>query len=91
MADANQTPATDRFHPLLAKARKRIHDAIVEHCGTGADIESVAADAARDILGEIVHEAFHHYTGVEFDATDWRRLPPTLRAAIAKSIGDIHE
>lgn len=80
-------PAADRFHPLLAKARQRIQAAIAEHCGTGADIESVAADAAHEILGEIVQQAFHQLTGCQFGPDDWRRLPPALRAAIAKVTG----
>ncbi len=80
-------PATDRFHPLLETANQRIKRALVEHCGAGADIDSVAADAARDILGEIVQQAFHQYIGCEYSVDDWRRLPPALRAAIAKATG----
>jgi hypothetical protein len=79
-------PASDRFDPMLTNARKIIQKAIVEHCGTGADIEMVAADAAQQILGEIAQQAMHRFPN--FTPGPWKRMPPDLRAAIARATGE---
>lgn len=71
-----------RFDSALSKARNRIQTAIVEHCA-GADLASAAADAAHEILGEILFEAQHEHPDGTFAC--WKRMPPKLRAAIAKA------
>lgn len=83
MADAKYMPGP--LDPVLAVARRHIQDAIIEHCGTGADMERCAGDAAVKILGDIVREAIHRHTNCK--PGPWKRMPPELRAAIAKATG----
>lgn len=67
---------------MLAPATKIIEDAIKEHC-QGGDLWMCAAVAAQKILGGIAHESVYRSTGGE--PGKWKRMPPGLRAAIAKA------
>jgi hypothetical protein len=68
----------------LEAARKLIEAAVLEHC-RGGDLWLCTATAAQAILGDIIREATHHF-GPEDNET-WKRMPPGLRAAIAKATG----
>lgn len=88
MSGAQHTPgpAHDLTDPMLAHATKIIEAAIADHCH-GGDLWLCAALAAQKIVGEIFQQAHHRFTGCEFDPKNWRRMPPDLRAAIAKATG----
>ena len=82
MSDTSkQVALTD---PMLAPAIKVIEQAIQEHC-TGGDLNLCAAIAAQKIVGEIFQEAVIRHTGCR--PGPWKRMPPDLRAAIARASG----
>ena len=78
-------PAWHIDDAMLAAATKVIQDAIVEHCGTGADIWMVSAMAAQKIIGDIAQQSYHANPDGTF--AEWKRMPPALRAAIAAATG----
>lgn len=79
-------PAYSLTDPMLARATKLIEQAIVDHC-QGSDLWTCAAVAAQQVIGEIAQASHHRFSGCEFDATNWKRMPPELRRAIAKATG----
>jgi hypothetical protein len=86
MSEAKHTlgPMATLTDPMLAPSIKVIEEAIKEHC-QGGDLWLCAAIAAQKIMGEIAQESVHRYTGCE--PGPWKRMPPKLRAAIAKATG----
>lgn len=77
-------PTSRLDHPELALAAKIIEKAIAAHV-EGGDLWMCCAMAAQEILGEIAQEARHRFTGCP--AGPWKRMPPSLRAAITRSTG----
>lgn len=77
-------PAESLTDPMLAAATRIIKEAIEDHC-QGSDLWLCSAVAAQKILGGIAQESVHRYTNCE--PGPWKRMPPALRAAIAKATG----
>lgn len=67
---------------VLAAAAKRIKAALVEQAGTGCDVDMCCEDAASAILGELLREA--HHTNPDGSFASWKRMPPGMRAALAR-------
>lgn len=78
-------PGLELTDARLKPAIERIKAAMLGQ-SQGGDMWLCAAMAAQDILGGIVYESTHRFGGKEAPG-DWKRMPPALRAAIAKATG----
>ena len=83
---AQHTPGP--FDPILATARRHINAAVIEHCGTGADLERCCGDAAQKILNEALFYSEWAEMNDQPDLSEEReevQAPPPKAAAAPKA------
>lgn len=78
-------PAYQLTDPMLERATEIVKAAILDHC-QGGDLWMCSAVAAQKIIGGIAQESVHRHTNCE--PGPWRRMNPSLRAAISAVTGE---